>query len=140
MKGQTKVIEQLNEMEIANSKESKKEDLNIAQGSKDEIKSSTNPDYVWSDEESDFDEGAGNGSEDLYDYEINAIMKPYVQYGYLGTFSSDQLNKVAEKIKLLQKDKLYKEGDRISFILNLDKSTGEGTHLQYLLILHMTEV
>ena len=34
----------------------------------------------------------------LYDSQINEIMKPLDKFGYLGTFSSDELNKVAQKI------------------------------------------
>ena len=34
----------------------------------------------------------------LYDSQINEIMRPLDKFGYLGTFSSDELNKVAQKI------------------------------------------
>lgn len=64
----------------------------------------------------------GNGNSDgegLYDYEINKVMNKFKPPGYLGTFSIDELMKVK---------KLVKPHGRYSFILNLDKSSGPGSH------------
>ena len=54
-------------------------------------------------------------------------MRPFDKFGYLGTFSSDELPKVAQEIIEMKNGKeSYK--NRISFILNLDNSKGKGTH------------
>ena len=56
------------------------------------------------------------------------LMKPYRRFGYLGTFASNELNKVAEKIKEKIKHYSNDKDDRFSFIMNLDKSNQPGSH------------
>ena len=63
----------------------------------------------------------------LYDLQINEFMRPFDKFGYLRTFSSDELPKVAQEIIEMKNGKeSYK--NKISFILNLDNSKGKGTH------------
>ena len=63
-------------------------------------------------------EGSGNKQGGLYDYQINEIMKSYRQFGYLSTFASNELNKVAEKIKEKIKHYSNNKDDRFSFIIS----------------------
>ncbi len=63
----------------------------------------------------------------LYDSQINEFMRPFDKYGYLGTFSSDELPKVAQKI-IERKNGKESEKNKVSFILNLDNSRSKGMH------------
>ena len=63
----------------------------------------------------------------LYDSQINEFMRPFDKFGYLGTFSSDELPKVVQEI-IERKNGKESYKNRISFILNLDNSKSEGTH------------
>ncbi|GAM17133.1 hypothetical protein SAMD00019534_003080 [Acytostelium subglobosum LB1] len=60
----------------------------------------------------------GHGRDDnkgLYDYEIEKLMEPYHKDGFEGVIASDELDTL-------------KPMDRMSFIMNLDKSNQPGSH------------
>jgi hypothetical protein len=65
-----------------------------------------------------FFEGRGEGKNQdnaLYNHEIEKIMKPYKKYGFQGAITVDKLSDLTPK-------------KRMSFIMNLDKSTQPGSH------------
>lgn len=64
----------------------------------------------------------------LYDYEIEKIMEPYNDLGFMGVISADEIPKIIEKVQKRIKSKNAKKEDRISFVMNLDTSDGPGYH------------
>jgi hypothetical protein len=68
------------------------------------------------------EEGSGAVEGGLWDTQIDAIMRPYVPDGYLGTIAADDV----AHLRLPK----YPEGDpvRYSFIMNLSNSDEPGTH------------
>ena len=59
--------------------------------------------------------GEKNQDNALYNHEIEKIMKPYKKYGFQGAITVDKLSDLTPK-------------KRMSFIMNLDKSTQPGSH------------
>lgn len=64
-------------------------------------------------------EGKNKNDNGMWDIEINKIMEPYKTKGYLGTYSIDELSKVA---------KLIKPNHKYGWIMNLDPSYKSGSH------------
>lgn len=61
----------------------------------------------------------GFGQKGLYNTQIQKIMKPFEKYGFKGVVALDQIDILIPKIK---------KGERMSFIMNLDKSNEPGSH------------
>lgn len=55
----------------------------------------------------------------LYNTQIEKMMKPFHKYGFKGVISADEMSKLIPHIR---------KGEKISFIMNLDKSTQPGSH------------
>jgi hypothetical protein len=58
-----------------------------------------------------------NKGEGMFDYEINKIMEPLKEKGYMGTISSDEIPKL-----------IPKASKRMSFVMNLDPANKPGSH------------
>ncbi|GAM21186.1 hypothetical protein SAMD00019534_043610 [Acytostelium subglobosum LB1] len=59
--------------------------------------------------------GSGNVGKGLYDHEIDKMMEPWKEDGYVGTVPADRVDKLPIK-------------DKMSFIMNLNKSNQPGSH------------
>jgi hypothetical protein len=64
----------------------------------------------------------------LYDYKIDEMIASWFKHGFLGCYSSNELDKVAKKILELYKSKALNKTDHVSFIMNLNKSSGLDIH------------
>lgn len=67
-----------------------------------------------------YQSGKGATIPALYDSQISEMMKPYRSKGFLGVFASDEID--TDVIQAVNKT------DELSFVMNLDKASGGGTH------------
>ena len=64
----------------------------------------------------------------LYSDEIVKIMQPYEKSGFLGVIARDQIDELTKKLKQKLKNGSLSYSDRISWVMNLDPHTMEGSH------------
>ena len=132
-----KKIEKLRKQEKKLEQDKAEEELKKTRREGEEEKKKKEEDEEMIDDLEEEDMGGKGGSKKqeekgLYDSQINEFMRPFDKFGYLGTFSSDELPKVAKIISSMKSfsnksdEGSYK--DKISFILNLDTSKSKDMH------------